>query len=95
MSVDSYSELVCLAFDSVPSLPNQLSGFYKLANRRTAVMPKLLGLAGRLELLLSQISKYSGEAAALTRANVRTRSEVYPCGCRVSDWGSRSTSHGV
>ncbi len=42
---------------SVPSLHKRLAGLHQLATRRVAVLPRLLGLAGRRELMLSQISK--------------------------------------
>jgi U3 small nucleolar RNA-associated protein 5 len=43
---------------SVPALHKRLAGLHQLATRRVAVLPRLLGLSGRLELMLSQISKH-------------------------------------
>ena len=51
---------------SVPGLDQRLAGLHKLATRRVAVLPRLLGLSGRLDLMLSQISKHgSGHQQAL------------------------------
>lgn len=46
---------------SVPSLHKEIEGLYQVVNRRVAVLPKLLGLSGRLDLMLSQIAEPSGE----------------------------------
>ncbi len=51
---------------SVPGLDQRLAGLHKLVTRRVAVLPRLLGLMGRLDLMLSQISKNgSGHQQAL------------------------------
>jgi len=42
---------------SLPSLHSEVEGLYALVNRRVALLPKLLGLSGRLELMLSQIAE--------------------------------------
>lgn len=50
---------------SVPSLHSKLAGLHQLATRRVAILPRLMGLAGRLDLVLSQISKHVGSRAAV------------------------------
>lgn len=51
---------------SVPGLDQRLAGLHKLVTRRVTVLPRLLGLMGRLDLMLSQISKHgSGHQQAL------------------------------
>lgn len=45
---------------SQPSLPKRFAGIYQLAVKRVAALPKLLSIAGRLELMLAQISKHTG-----------------------------------
>jgi hypothetical protein len=46
---------------SQPSLPKRFAGIYQLAVKRVAALPKLLSIAGRLELMLAQISKHTGK----------------------------------
>jgi len=41
-----------------PGLDQRLAGLHKVATRRVTVLPRLLGLSGRLELMLAQISKH-------------------------------------
>ncbi len=55
---------------SVPDLHQRLAGLHQLATRRVAVLPRLLGLSGRLDLMLSQISKHGSGQVQKEKAPV-------------------------
>lgn len=62
---------------SAPGLDQRLAGLHKLATRRVAVLPRLLGLSGRLDLMLSQISKHGSNQQQALQDKVKAAVEVY------------------